>query len=141
MMRGRERGAGDRATPDVHRRVGTLFLIALSLASAGCSVLLTRDDEARFWRLQTGGPFPTVVDEVCAMHGVTTELREVPVVHGLCVKDRRYMWAKLRRFPNSFLFVNSCSCEPVGESTVFRRVCPACRAAEAKWQGGERHRE
>lgn len=70
---------------------------------------------------------------VCEIHGTKLNEKFVPVYHGFAVALPKYMKAKLKHFPTSFLDVKSGRCEGIGEDEVGRMVCRDCRAEERKW--------
>lgn len=108
-------------------------LLALPLVS-GCSLSrLSREQRALYEQLSSSGSDPYV--EVCPIHRIPTEVRSVPAYGGLAVlPPERYIRARLRLFPYSFLDTVTGWCEQASTVYVERWVCPACRAAEIKWR-------
>lgn len=100
----------------------------------GCTYSkLSSAQEREYWALQdaaySGSNYPKLV---CEIHGTKLNEKMVPVYHGFAVALPKYMKAKLKHFPNSFLYVQSGSCEGIGEDEVGRMVCRDCRASEIK---------
>jgi hypothetical protein len=108
-------------------------LLALPLVS-GCSLSrLSREQRALYEQLSSSDSDPYV--EVCPIHRIPTEVRSVPAYGGFAVlPPKRYIRARLRLFPYSFLDTETGWCEQTSTLYVERWVCPACRAAEIKWR-------
>jgi hypothetical protein len=112
-----------------HRFLPAVLL--LSVCSLSC-VGMSPADRHLFWDLERGGSHPQS-ESFCHVHHVRLEMRQVPVEDGFCVADRVYARARLRLFPNSFLYILSCFCEPFAPRDQEHLVCPLCRAAEERW--------
>lgn len=115
--------------------MGLVLLVALS--TIGCTWVPLSQSEAAYYRtLLDDALIPDedgLGDRICRRHHIETELREVPIVDGLCIDPPRYPRARVRQFPNSFLYVLSCLCEGQSLYNVERRVCPKCRQADIVW--------
>ena len=116
--------------------VRSTIVVLVAVLPVACSNLtLSSQEREYFWRLESDSMVDFETEEVCRVHRVPTVIREVPVQDGMCVEAPRYMKARVRRFPNSFLAVSSCFCESIGpEIHVVRWVCPVCRQAELDWR-------
>lgn len=112
-----------------------LTLAVLSLELSGCLLAPLQPEEREMFHAvysewPTGAP---EYQKVCPLHGAPTIAQEVPVVDGMTAVDRKYMKARVRRFPYSFMALYSGGCEFMGERSEERPVCPKCREEEERW--------
>lgn len=119
-----------------------LAVLSLSIVLSGCLLAPLKANEERFFYsvvLADEGAWRTSEkliqgEEVCPVHGIRTVPQEVPVEDGMMAFDPHYMKALVRRFPYSFAYLWSGSCESWGTRSEVRRVCPKCREEEEIWQ-------
>lgn len=126
------------------RSLRLLATLILPIVLSGCSLApLNRDEERYFYAvtladeatyLREVWPSIHTPQEVCPVHGTPTVSMEVPVADGMMAYERKYMKARVRRFPYSFGYVWSGSCESWGDRSEFRAVCPKCREEEKRWR-------
>jgi hypothetical protein len=132
--------------PSVRRRSGRSVALVVCLVvclvvtalAAGCATLagLQERQRALFEALYYEGT-QYAPERICHVHRVATVLESVPLIYGLSIApSRRYVHARLKEFPNSFLEVYTGLCEKIGPEpeTTLRWVCPRCRVEESKWR-------
>jgi hypothetical protein len=74
-------------------------------------------------------------EAVCSLHHVPTQETAVPGYGGMSVMPPyRYVRARIRSFPNSWLYLNTGFCEQTYIVPYVRWFCPLCRKAELRWR-------
>ena len=110
-----------------------VFLAAAVLSACALAPLST--EEINRWDNVAN---PTILgyrlEEVCSLHHVPTVEILVPAYGGLSsLPPKGYVRARIHKFPNSWLFVSTGSCEQGDPLPVTRWYCPVCRKAELRW--------
>lgn len=119
------------------RRTQALLLTASALFSISC--FSASPAELAAYRLLRTPPSSEQVagEPVCHLHGLRTIATITPERAGMCVepswRERAYIEARVRRFPNSYWEVDSCFCEGP-DSIRSVRACPRCREVERAWR-------
>lgn len=115
--------------------VRLLTVLLLSLELSGCLIAPLQPKERQLFEevFYEGGADLSDDQEICPIHGVPRVSQQVPVYDGMMVEIPRYVKARVRRFPYSFIVLYSGGCEDMGERHQWRQVCPRCREEEEKW--------
>jgi hypothetical protein len=117
-----------------------VLVLAAIAALLGGSCALSSSEEAEWRDVSQSEPFDLQREVTCSVHHVATRESIIPAFGGMSVMPpRSYVRARIRAFPNSWLYVNTGWCEQGAVLPVSRWYCPECRRAELRWRRVHRY--
>jgi hypothetical protein len=117
------------------RQTSVIAVVAIA-ALYGCSFRALSPREVEEWRaVSKSEPMEYQHEAVCSLHHIPTQEMAVPGYGGMSIRPpSAYVRARIRSFPNSWLYVNTGFCMQTGVEPVVRWFCPLCRKAELRWR-------